>query len=119
MILLNTKDRYEYWGMEVPEDVSECRVRGNRFHMKGDFSYFGELPPGSWQIHCTLSSCTEEQAAEVVEAMCEHLYDPKDTRTYYRDYTNSKNEFANPKESISSLCRSKGLKNCIILKKDI
>jgi hypothetical protein len=119
--------RAQWWAVQLPEDAKNIRVEkygeipyldynysvqeGRRFKA---LSGLVELPPGSWQILCTLKECTEEQAAQIVEGKRNAYID------YEREFNGIKLRVFTAIESLHSLMRSKGLdteNNYIILEK--
>jgi hypothetical protein len=115
--------RAQWWAVQLPEDAKNIRVEkygeipyldynysvqeGRRFKA---LSGLVELPPGSWQILCTLKECTEEQAKKIVE-----YYDNGFGATIYRNFDDQGLYGARPLlfwkaiESLHSLIRARKL----------
>lgn len=139
MTHLNTKNGWEYWGVEVPPSAIDPWVINNNSLSVGvnwfDTEYsFGDeglvlsdgcdLPPGHWEIHCDQNP-TEEQAGEVVGWFSCIDEDGNHWGWLYRDYMDATQIIASEYnldtaiESLNSLKKAKGLGNCIILKKKV
>jgi hypothetical protein len=113
--------RSQWWAVECPPDsidhqtvhispgidVVHCYVPGEYAENK---SYCINLPPGNWQILCTLKECTEEQAKKIVE-----YYDNGFGATIYRNFDDQGLYGARPLlfwkaiESLHSLIRARKL----------
>lgn len=109
-----------------------CYVPGEYAENK---SYCINLPPGNWQILCTLKECAEIDAEKIVETI--HVeYPPGPGNDFQGDWSINYADYENPGEfagwggdagsfnkaidSLRSLIRVKGLdteKNYIILEK--
>ncbi len=105
----------------VPEDASSLEIEGNELlYMTGkdygrtrafDRVY---LPSGNWSIIATSKDITEEQAAGIVQRWAANVVS-------YRNYMWPKEGgdfYFNPKDSLRSLLKSKGIEgNAVLIKK--
>ena len=107
--------RSQWWAVECPSDsidhqtvhispgidVVHCYVPGEYAENK---SYCINLPPGNWQIICTLKECTTSDAVKIVDSTDSH-----GRGLFFMNYNNGMYVFGSPLSSLRSLIRSNGL----------
>lgn len=101
----------KFCAVEIPEGKKVLKADdGNFYTYSGDGVVTGNrlpIPPGSYSLFCISDEVTEEQAGEIVE---------KEPRGGWVNYDADAYPFNNPKESLDTLLKHKGLNRCAILK---
>jgi hypothetical protein len=115
--------RDNYWAIEVPEGAEQFEVCNYGLNDTIEFVHkidgvnayrVDDLPPGTWQIICTLKDASYTQAAEIVES------DGDGFKDYNEDNFHHDLPLMSPFDSLRSLLTVKGCdvnNNWLIIKK--